>query len=151
MSEFVRRPLAVGNIYRFKGYKSNGFKITAMSLPGTPSDDTALPVAAVRDGDKNDSPADNIFKLPGGLAPEKELLSSVNVIGFFGEKYEFDVPSFNATMKDIDHHEWFNHLSERVSINKNALIQQCAECYVENLTANDRDTLTNLLKESLRK
>lgn len=113
--------------------------------------DTALPVAAVRDGDKNDSPADNIFKLPGGLAPEKELLSSVNVIGFFGEKYEFDVPSFNATMKDIDHHEWFNHLSERVSINKNALIQQCAECYVENLTANDRDTLTNLLKESLRK
>lgn len=47
-SDFVRRPLAVGNIYRFKGYKNNGFKITAMSLPGTPSDDGALPGVAVK-------------------------------------------------------------------------------------------------------
>lgn len=113
--------------------------------------DTGLPVAAVRDGDKNDSPADNIFKLPGGLAPEKELLGSANVIDFFREKYEFDVPGFSATMRDIDHHEWFAHLAERISINKNALIQQSAECYVENLSANNRDTITSLLKESLRK
>ena len=47
-SDFARRPLAVGNIYRFKGYKSNGFKITAMSLPGTPSDDGALPGVALQ-------------------------------------------------------------------------------------------------------
>jgi hypothetical protein len=44
----ARRPLAVGNIYRFKGYKSNGFKVVAMSLPGTPSDDGGLPGVSVK-------------------------------------------------------------------------------------------------------
>lgn len=43
-----RRPLEVGNIYRFKGYKGNGFKITGMSLPGTPTDDGGLPGVAVK-------------------------------------------------------------------------------------------------------
>lgn len=43
-----RRPLAVGNIYRFRGYRCNGIKITAMSLPGTPSDDGGLPGVAVQ-------------------------------------------------------------------------------------------------------
>ncbi len=43
-----RKPLAVGNVYRFAGYRGNGFKITAMSLPGTPSDDGGLPGVAVQ-------------------------------------------------------------------------------------------------------
>ncbi len=44
----TRRALAVGNVYRFKGYRGNGFKITGMSLPGTPSDDGGLPGVAVQ-------------------------------------------------------------------------------------------------------
>lgn len=47
LNGLVRRPLAVGNVYRFKGYKGNGFKVTAMNLPGTPSDDGGLPGVAV--------------------------------------------------------------------------------------------------------
>ena len=43
-----RRPLKVGNIYRYKGYKHNGFRITAMSLPGHHSDDGGLPGVAVK-------------------------------------------------------------------------------------------------------
>lgn len=45
---YTRRPLAVGNIYRFRGYARNGFKIVGMSLPGTPSDDGGLPGVAVQ-------------------------------------------------------------------------------------------------------
>jgi len=45
---YTRRPLAVGNIYRFRGYAKNGFKIVGMSLPGTPSDDGGLPGVAVQ-------------------------------------------------------------------------------------------------------
>lgn len=44
----MRSPLAVGNVYRFKGYKNNGFKITAISLPGTPSDDGGIPGVSVK-------------------------------------------------------------------------------------------------------
>lgn len=47
-AELRRRPLAVGNVYRYKGYPGNGFKVTAMSLPGTPSDDGGLPGVAVQ-------------------------------------------------------------------------------------------------------
>ncbi len=43
-----RRPLAVGNIYNFRGYKNNGIRITAMSLPGTPTDDGGLPGVGVK-------------------------------------------------------------------------------------------------------
>ncbi len=43
-----RRPLAVGNVYRFKGYPRNGFRVTAMSLPGTETDDGGLPGVAVK-------------------------------------------------------------------------------------------------------
>jgi hypothetical protein len=43
-----QRPLEVGNIYRFRGYAKNGFKIVGMSLPGTPSDDGGLPGVAVQ-------------------------------------------------------------------------------------------------------
>lgn len=48
LQALVRRPLAVGNVYRFKGYPRNGFKVVAMSLPGTPSDDGGLPGVAVQ-------------------------------------------------------------------------------------------------------
>ena len=48
MNTPIRRPLAIGNIYRFKGYKNNGFKIVAMSLPGHPSDDGGIPGVGVR-------------------------------------------------------------------------------------------------------
>ena len=43
-----RRPLAVGNVYHFPGYPSNGFKVTGMSLPSTGSDDGGLPGVAIK-------------------------------------------------------------------------------------------------------
>jgi hypothetical protein len=43
-----RRPLAVGNVYRFPRYPNNGFVVTAMSLPGTPTDDGGIPGVAVK-------------------------------------------------------------------------------------------------------
>ena len=43
----LRRPLAVGNVYQFKGWPTK-VKIKAMSLPGTPSDDGGLPGVSVK-------------------------------------------------------------------------------------------------------
>jgi hypothetical protein len=37
-----RRPLASGNIYRFKGYARNGIRINAVAFRGHPEDDGAL-------------------------------------------------------------------------------------------------------------
>lgn len=43
-----RQPLAVGNVYRFQGSLGNGFRITALSLPGTRSDDGGIPGVAIQ-------------------------------------------------------------------------------------------------------
>jgi hypothetical protein len=48
MAAHQRRPLAVGNVYRYPGYPNNGFVVTAMSLPGTPTDDGGIPGVAVK-------------------------------------------------------------------------------------------------------
>jgi hypothetical protein len=48
MAAHQRRPLAVGNVYRYPGYPNNGFVVTAMSLPGTPTDDGELPGVGVK-------------------------------------------------------------------------------------------------------
>lgn len=44
----VRRPLARGNIYRFKGYAGNGIEITAVSFRGHPEDDGGLAGVGVK-------------------------------------------------------------------------------------------------------
>ena len=49
----LRKPLKIGNVYRYKGYKNNGFRVVAMSLPGTSSDDGGLTGVAVKWLNKN--------------------------------------------------------------------------------------------------
>ena len=44
----IRRPLASGNIYNYKGYKSAGFKVLAVAFPGHPEDDGALPGVCIK-------------------------------------------------------------------------------------------------------
>lgn len=44
----MNEKLTVGNTYSFPGYPNNGFTITALSLPGTSSDDGGLPGIGVK-------------------------------------------------------------------------------------------------------
>lgn len=111
--------------------------------------DTGLPVAAVRDADKEGSAKDNIFKLPGTLPPEKEVFNATVVKEALAVKYGVDFNAFLALNQGTDHHDWFTILSQQIAIDSAALIQQAAEVYVTGLSANDTDTLTKLLKESI--
>lgn len=112
--------------------------------------DSGLPVAAVRDGDQGDSPPDNIFKLPGALPPEKEMMDSPSVATFLSGEYAFDLEDFMASMGDRDHHEWLECLSENVSLTTPALIQQVAKAYVASLPESEVDPLVTVLKEAVR-
>lgn len=111
---------------------------------------TGLPVAAVRDGDKGDNPSDNLFKLPGDAAPERAILSVAAVRDFLGSQYDLDLVDFLAGVNDIDHHEWFGRLAKCVNVTRDGLILDLARVYVAQLSQNDVDTLTILLKESIR-
>lgn len=53
-SAVVRRPLAPGNIYQFKGFPTKVL-IKGMALPGTPFNDGGLPGVAVKWLDNNNN------------------------------------------------------------------------------------------------
>jgi len=111
---------------------------------------TSLPVAAVRDGDKQGNPKESIFKLPGTRPPEQELLFSAPVQTFIRETYGVDTGDFLAAMHGRDHHEWFNHLAAQVATARPALLQQAAQIYARHVPANEVVALVQLLKGTIR-
>lgn len=111
--------------------------------------ETKLPVAAVRDGDKQGSPRESIFKLPGTRPPEQELLHSVPVGAWVRETYGVDIGDFLAAMHDRDHHEWFDHLAAQVATARPALLQQAARVYAQHVPENDRVSLVQQLKGTI--
>lgn len=113
--------------------------------------DTGLPVAAVRDADKGAHPSQNIFRLPGTLPPEREILANSNVQSYVLDAYGVDIKEFLAVVNDLDHHEWFARLSESMAIDVNALIHQTAKVYVETLPESEVDSLIGPLKAAVRR
>jgi hypothetical protein len=63
--------------------------------------DTGLKVAAVRDGDKEGSPRENIFKLPRTKPPEIELFEDVSVGQYVQRRFAVTMNDFRAGMGDI--------------------------------------------------
>lgn len=111
---------------------------------------TNLPVAAVRDGDKGASPGDNIFKLPGTLPPEKELFACNAVREFIQQTYGLNLNDFETGLTGVDHHQWFNRLSEFIHQENNALLREVARIYARSLPEVEALNLTTLLKEASR-
>lgn len=112
---------------------------------------TGLPVAAVRDADKEGQPSQNIFKLPGALPPEKEILTNGNVQAHLLETYGFNVSEFLAISHDLDHHEWFENMSAEMSVETTVLIHEAAKTYALSLREAEVDALTAQLKEAIRR
>jgi len=112
---------------------------------------TGIPLAAVRDGDMAAIPHENIFKLPGTLPPEKEMFQSLTVKALFQDTYNVNLDDFAATINDVDHHEWFARLAQRINQDESALIMEASRAYVGGVTDNDRVSLVTLLKETTRR
>jgi hypothetical protein len=113
--------------------------------------DTGLPVAAVRDGDMQSQPRENIFKLPGSQPPERELLRNGAVQAHLQSTYGIDMVEFIGAVSEFDHHEWFSRLAQRVVTSAAALVQESARVYAQSLPENDIDLITRQLKESIRR
>ncbi len=113
--------------------------------------ESGLPVAAVRDADKEGQPKQNIFKLPGALPPEKEVLVNGDVQAHVLKAYGVDVLEFLAISHDLDHHEWFGSLSKAIAVEKNALVHETAKVYARSLSETVVDSLVEQLKEAVQK
>ena len=112
---------------------------------------TGLPVAAVRDGDKGDQPNENIFKLPGTLPPEKELFSNEAVKDYIFSMYGVNLNDFRVGLEGVDHHYWFERLSNYLNIDESALLNETARVYARSISEVEITPLTTVIKEASRR
>jgi hypothetical protein len=110
--------------------------------------DSGLQVAAVLDGDMPSKPKENIFALPGGLPPEKDMFAAAPVITHLEAQYALVWRDFAAAnnFAQRNHHEWIPQLAVHLSLAVNVLISELARKYAETV---DCAALTTLLKESI--
>jgi hypothetical protein len=114
--------------------------------------DTNIKVAAVLDADQQATPKENIFVLPGTLAPEKELFSNQKIQAFIQEEYKLNLADFKSSyLVDIDHHQWFEKLAEKLCIEELGLITEISKIYVKSLQENEIFFLVSQLKEACSK
>lgn len=111
---------------------------------------TGIQIACVRDADKGDSPKENIFKLPGKLAPEREFFESEAVCDHVKSTYHVDWRDFKTTLDGRDHHTWLDRLARRVNQERSGLLEELARVYAYSRSENEIDTLIRLLKEAAR-
>jgi predicted ATPase len=111
---------------------------------------TALPLAAVRDGDTGPSPSQNLFSLPGTKPPEKEIFECSRVSQHLQSTYGLNLVDFTTTLDPADHHAWFGALAKSVSADEATVIAECARAYVSSLSENECDALVGQLKAAIR-
>lgn len=113
-------------------------------------DGSKLKVAGVLDADQTAIPKENIFKLPGSSAPEKELFACQEVKIFIQKEYSLDLNDFqNPYLVNVDHHQWFEKLSQRVNVEELALVTEVSRVYARSLfNNNEADSLINQLKQA---
>jgi predicted ATPase len=110
-----------------------------------------LKVAAVRDGDMGDSVRENIFKLPGSLAPEKEMFGARKVLEFIDQRLGISKQQLDAAIQGSDHHEWITILADMAIRSSESLRHDLAEAYVQGLPETEVTTLVELLKAAVEK
>jgi len=145
LAEIIRRHDArlLTSVGIYVGGDKDRIANTVRGLQGT-----GIPIAAVRDADKDGSTKENIFKLPGIAAPEKEVFNSSAFKKHMHDVYGLKLDDFTTTLQGVDHHDWFKRLAEKVQKSESALIWEAAKCYVHGLPENETSTLTALLKEA---
>jgi len=110
--------------------------------------DTKAKAAGVLDADQQPIPKENIFTLPGNSAPERELFNNRQVIAHILNEYKLDLRVFQASsLVDIDHHQWFEKLAQRLCLDESALVTELSRIYVQSLSENDISSLVDQLKD----
>lgn len=106
-----------------------------------------LRVAAVLDGDGIADAALGVFKLPGGQAPEKEILAIPEIAAYLQATYGINLGDFLAGVGNVNHHELLPKLSTQAKVTVDQLTGELAREYAARVPANDRNALAQQLKD----
>ncbi len=140
-------------IRRFRPELSNTIKIHVAGSAQTISKamealkDSDLPVIAVRDADIGENVQSGLLKLPGKLPPEKHLLSSPAVNAYIKKTYNLSLDDFLVTLSRVDHHEWFERLSERIGQPQTALLSEVARAHALGMAPQETEEARILIQK----
>lgn len=112
---------------------------------------TGMPVAAVRDGDKQGNPSQNIFKLPGTKAPEIEVFVNTEVERCLLSNYGINLKDFMASISELDHHDWFTRLANELTLDESSLTCELARIYARAIPETEASSLIDQLKAAIKK
>ncbi|PSB02355.1 ATP-dependent nuclease [Merismopedia glauca] len=146
LTEIIRRvdPIFLSTVGIYPAGDCNTVKNTVRTLK-----DTNIKVAGVLDADQQAILKENIFTLPGKLAPEKELFNNHAVQAHIQKEYQLNLDDFQVSyLVDTDHHQWFEKLAQKLSVEELALVTEASKVYAQNLHENERDSLVKQLKEA---
>ncbi|WP_138504568.1 ATP-dependent nuclease [Nostoc sp. PA-18-2419] len=146
LAEIIRRidPNFLSTVGIYPAGDCNTVKNTVKAL-----NDTKIKVAGVLDADQQAIPKQNIFTLPGKLAPEKELFNNQQVKTHIQKEYQLNLDDFQySCLVDINHHQWFEKLAQKLSIEEIGLVTELSRVYVQSLPEIDISSLVYQLKEA---
>ena len=112
--------------------------------------DAKLNVAAVLDADQGANPSDNIYALPGTLPPEKEIFQCERFRTHLIEQHELNLDDYMTQLAGVDHHDWFERLANRLSVDEDALTKDGAQHHVQAMTGADKGSLLTNLRNALK-
>lgn len=108
---------------------------------------SGISVAAVLDADQSEDASCGIFKLPGTLPPEKEILGLPEVREYIKTTYGVDWLDFcaNEGLESVDHHEWIMRLARHIATDITSLTWEISRIAATLLPENN---LTSRLKDT---
>ena len=109
---------------------------------------TGIHVAAVLDADDAEDVDNYVFKLPGSMPPEKELLSCDPVLAFLETQYQLERNQLLQELADVDCHRYFTILSDKTSRQHGILIAEAARVYAQAVAPSDAKRLTTQLTDA---
>lgn len=106
----------------------------------------SLGLAAVLDGNESEDPPNRVFKLPGTLAPEDEILKSQNVRQFFSDNYRLTMMKVKELIDGHVHQRYFDLIADYLVTSGEQLRGELAREYAKGLPISVVEGLVNHLK-----
>lgn len=97
--------------------------------------DASVRSIAVRDADQGEAPADNVFKLPGSLPPEKDIFLDTNAKNHLRACYGFDLDQHLTAYPDTDHHSYSDIIAKATSSSREVIEADCIRAVLDNRPA----------------
>lgn len=85
---------------------------------------------AVRDADMPENRAQNQFRLPGRLPPEKEVFHTPAVTQMLLNNYGIDFGALMAANPDLDHHKYAEVCCEKAQVSREVLESDCIRVFL---------------------